>query len=358
MRVIVLGDKSRYQFLRSLNPEGINNNVFNTENLAKKDIYMSSVRKQMKEGYFYSRKIPLNTELIFVNEINVADIKCEDNDKLLIFDEFPFRTETEIAQLRYYIEHNNVNDCVVVLVNNNMDTLKTDVTNMQTAVADAIKEYEADCFPVFVYTMGMEFDFLFGSTNYLATYSVSGQAMKILSDAKLQIEVSFDGAYRRALMFEAGVYPGSPDFVSVLGTLTKFDIQMKETSVFCVLEHKVCNYLWDNTKSKYLMFATEFYQKKVKEYLGVLCKWDLGRDLVLLQKFIQDDFLKFIHSDIKNVCVASDREYEFFKDHYKGEMDSFRNKIMQYFNEKLKTLLKERICKRIEEMEKIIGDSK
>ena len=71
MRIIVAGDKSRYQFFRDI----INVDVsqmreeFYTENLGRRTVYLTSDKNQVNNDVvLFSDKVPLNTVLCFPEE--------------------------------------------------------------------------------------------------------------------------------------------------------------------------------------------------------------------------------------------------------------------------------------------------
>ena len=87
MKLIVLGDKSRYQFLRKIiTDENIN---LKTEILSEKNIEIMSdivnnIDNPKERVLYFSKKLPLHTTLFFPSEIN-TDSRYEINNKILFF---------------------------------------------------------------------------------------------------------------------------------------------------------------------------------------------------------------------------------------------------------------------------------
>lgn len=354
MRIIIIGDRSRYQFLRIINPKG-EQTVFHTEELAKKDVYILSEFGKKADGCFYSTRIPLGTEIVFPSEFTASAFPCEMNDKILLFDEFPYRTESEIAQYKQYIENNRTLDCSIIIVDNHVETLETDITDMKQAISDAVQKYQSEGFFVSVYDIGKDkTDFLFRKLETLKIDNETEYALKVISNGRSKLKITFDISYKRALMLEADIYAGNPNFIYILGSLMKYDKRMREQYAFGVLERTVCDYFWGDSKNKYFKFVAEFYQKKAKDYVGEYCLWDFDKDLAMLNEDILKNFQKNIQSQHKKEFVASEIEYELFEDLHKKEINSFRNRIIDFFNEDLKQIIKSRLLSHIENLEKIL----
>ena len=163
MRLIVLGDKSRYQFLRKIiDDENMN---LKTEILSKKDIEIVSEKidniDNLNEKVVYlSKKLPLYTTLFFPSEINTSS-KYETNDKILFFDEFPYRTAIGMENIKNILEKNPEIDFEIILIKNNRKNLQSDLSNEEEAIRTAIKEYYLEKFRVRVVNFEDNYNFLF-----------------------------------------------------------------------------------------------------------------------------------------------------------------------------------------------------
>ena len=123
MRLIVLGDKSRYQFLRKIiDDENMN---LQTEVLSEKNIEIISEKlgniDNSKESVFYfSKKLPLHTTLFFPSEINM-DTRYEINNKILFF---------EKAKVDIYMPKENISEDLLNKWNKELSKITKD-TNIE-----------------------------------------------------------------------------------------------------------------------------------------------------------------------------------------------------------------------------------
>ena len=101
MKIIVIGDESRYQFLRKLMEKG--NIPISLEIVKEKGCTVTWNIENVSENVYYSSQLPLYTEVEFptIERINQESISYKDA-KLLIFDEQPYQTEGEVKLLNKY----------------------------------------------------------------------------------------------------------------------------------------------------------------------------------------------------------------------------------------------------------------
>ena len=195
MRLIVLGDKSRYQFLRKIiDDENMN---LKTEILSKKDIEIVSEKidniDNLNEKVVYlSKKLPLYTTLFFPSEINTSS-KYETNDKILFFDEFPYRTAIGMENIKNILEKNPEIDFEIILIKNNRKNLQSDLSNEEEAIRTAIKEYYLEKFRVRVVNFEDNYNFLFWDfEGFIKNLNIF---MKDLKELKNNIEIFFEIEY-------------------------------------------------------------------------------------------------------------------------------------------------------------------
>lgn len=134
MRIVVIGDKSRYQFLRQLIPY----TGMHSEKLVDKTVKLVDKNMEKSDDSYFSSLIPLNTQVVFPSEFEIETYEFTVNDLVLFFDEVPFQTEFEIGQLDKLTADPNVAHLQVVLYDTRQGILTTDVTTSQDA-KDAAK---------------------------------------------------------------------------------------------------------------------------------------------------------------------------------------------------------------------------
>ena len=105
MRITVLGDKARLFFLKELCDFNYSED-FSIKNLdlEKEGILVKSIDQKVDtvsgQKTFFSRMIPLNTELFFAPLMSTKNNNSF--DKILFIDEFPFRTKEDCEQIYKY----------------------------------------------------------------------------------------------------------------------------------------------------------------------------------------------------------------------------------------------------------------
>ena len=163
MRLIVLGDKSRYQFLRKIiDDENMN---LQTEVLSEKNIEIMSetinnIDNPKERVFYFSKKLPLHTTLFFPSEINMSS-EYGANDKILFFDEFPYRTAIGMENIKNIFKKNPEIDFEIILIKNNRKNFQSDLSNEEEAIEIAVKEYYLEKFRVKVVNFEDNYDFLF-----------------------------------------------------------------------------------------------------------------------------------------------------------------------------------------------------
>ena len=65
---------------------------------------MTSDLKRMNDDFFYSPKVPLNTDLYFPSEfVDILDV-IKNGDKIVWFDEFPYATDRDIEKIKEVLD--------------------------------------------------------------------------------------------------------------------------------------------------------------------------------------------------------------------------------------------------------------
>ena len=145
MRIIVAGDKSRYQFFRDI----INVDVsqmreeFYTENLGRRTVYLTSDKNQVNNDVvLFSDKVPLNTVLCFPEEFLDVPTICEMEDRVVLFDEFPYATEKKLERAQKLSDFGVADQLQVILIINNRIGLQSDLSTVEMALEEAEKLYQ------------------------------------------------------------------------------------------------------------------------------------------------------------------------------------------------------------------------
>lgn len=148
IRIAMLGDKYRYQYLRYLLDDAAVKQDLRTETLMKQSVYVVSpgwnhdVMIKSGDVLFTSPQVPLYTVAFFPNEA-VNEQFQEDIfttvDRFIIFDENPYHQDSLVANIKKISNCAGLKDLEILLPQSEISGLKTDITTE----TDALKEAKA-----------------------------------------------------------------------------------------------------------------------------------------------------------------------------------------------------------------------
>lgn len=351
MRLIVLGDKSRYQFLRKIiTDENVN---LKTEILSEKNIEIISEKlgniDNPKESVFYfSKKLPLHTTLFFPSEINM-DTRYEINNKILFFDEFPYRTATSIENIKYILEKNPKLDFEIILIKNNRKNLQSDLSNENEAIKTAIREYNLEGFRVKVVDFEENYNFLFwsfeGFTKNINSFTNDLEELKKILDIFFEIEYEMEYIQIEEKLSE-----------QLLDSFVKYKKSfINKDNIMNLLKINVSDYFFkkDYNYKQFFEFSENLYLKNIDK----VCVWNVERDLKNLKLKFKKRIEEFIELPILiKFDGITEEDYIFFYNKYKKDMIEFKNRIKTFFKTELCQLIKDYIKNKIERMENFLDE--
>lgn len=346
MRIIAIGDKSRYQFFRNMvNNKNDSVGNFFTEKLGDKDIYMTSDEIKVSEDTYYSNKIPLNTVIIFPNEYNDMSFNSGVGDKIIVFDEFPYASGSEVENIKKLILSGVKSQIEVILVKNGREYLKSDISTEESAIVEAKSYYEKMEIKTYVYDSKEKPYFLM-----CICEKVEKQLEKVIwsniENVKKQLGI-FDGIYDFSL--EISEIPILTE-VNVLASFFEYDESIKTRNIWKIYRRRVLDFYWNKNKKKIVKFYSEIYRDALKD----VCVWDLSKDVDELTKIIQKEFRRNLNGFTSLSFYGEKEYYEEFLNEHKEEVIKFKNEIKNFFEIKLKDILKNRIEHKIKKMEELI----
>jgi len=305
MRLIILGDKSRYQFLRKIiDDENMN---LQTEVLSEKNIEIMSetinnIDNPKERVFYFSKKLPLHTTLFFPSEINMSS-EYGANDKILFFDEFPYRTAIGMENIKNIFKKNPEIDFEIILIKNNRVMLKAVFINNLKELKNNIEiffeiEYEMECI------------------------QIDEKLSEQLLDSFVKYKESF---------------------------VNKNDIMYS-------LKKNVSDYFFksDYNYKQFFRFSEELYLK----YIDNICIWNKEKDL---KKLKSEEFENRMEYFIEVPIIigfsgTTEEDYIYFYNNHKKEMIEFKNKIKNFFRKELCKLIKSYIENKIERMENLLNE--
>lgn len=358
LNIIINGDKSRYQFLRYLmNEEHFNNmeSLYNTELLSTETYHVISDKnnKLLKNSnYLYSMRIPLNTEVVFPTEYQYDKVEYKRNDRILFFDEFPYRTDKKIEELKKYV---SCQCCLeIILVKNERRTLDTDISTIESALKLAEKEYKDSGYMVEIWTPGKR-DILYWK--YVAgTSKINLNMQKQIED--IQYQIGKEGESDSMLFWDYS-----------LGYVCKLKSIVEDPNRRSLITEYKKIYNGKNIIEQYNNHAIQFWRdneniiysfinKLYSDLMIKICFWNMEDDLKELDKYIFTKYKQILeNSNYKLVFCGTESEYYNFLKEKAQVVQEYMKKITDFFQNGLRNTLREYIIERLSILEEISNET-
>lgn len=345
MRLIITGDKSRYQFLRYIvGKDSISDNEgFHTEQISEKDLIVTAEKECASADTYYSGKIPPNTILFFPAEYG-SDISYRSDDRIIFFNEFPYSTDSTIEELDKLIMNGKYGQLEVVLAENSRNGLESDISTGEMALNEAISRYRQKSINVNRYIMGTRPDFLLWSTCQNTRFS-QRVFSPLLESVKEYLKV-FDSTYELEYELEVGLILNNPIIRKKLIQYEKGMIGKDIWSVFC---KRTCDFFFAKNNEVY-HFIKELYRNAIKD----ICIWDYEIDFSLLMKGINNSLAAGFNGLQPLIYNGARENYDEFLNN-NHVINTYNQIVMTYFSNKIKEIIKERIIKDINILEELLN---
>lgn len=342
-----MGDKSRYQFLRQLVSSTQNN--LQTEYLLKNSITVSNNSKGNVENVFYSHCIPLGVSLYFPSddEINFDLISYSHLDKILIFDEFPYRTASEVESLEknFY----QAFECQVVIVINKRVGISTDLDSEENEAKKAQQLYEENNIPACIYDFDKKTDFLF--YKYNQNEQISTHLRQTLDHVRDSVLNDFKD------LFDIYLSKSMEDPISTISFSKFFEYriddedELRHNALLCFINHAFDEYLG----SRKTMFV-KFYESLYSQQIAPICYWNLEVDLnKLYEKVVQKFCVKFYVVDVLHF-EGDELEFYSWKNRNKESINEIQKKINYFVHDDIRELLYDYLVEKIGKVESLLNE--
>lgn len=346
MQITAIGDKSRYQFFRNMvEYENQIEGDFFTEKLGDNDVYLTSQKTELLENMYYSKKIPLNTTIFFPNEYDDLVLKSGTIDKILVFDEFPYVSDSEIKNLHKVLVSNILSQIEVVLVKNGRESLNSDISTEETAISEAKKYYGEMGIDTCIYDTNSSPKFLL-----YTCYDFQSQGKKLIQSyiRKVQKELDiFDSVYEFSV--EISEIPLLIE-VDILARFFDYNDSIRTKNIWKVYRRRAFDFYWKSNKRKIVKIYSEVY----KNMIGEICIWNIQKDIDELTNVLQQEFRQALNVFSPLSFYGEKEYYDDFLNEHKEEVIKFKIIIKDFFNIKLREILKKRIQHKINKMEELI----
>ena len=348
MRIIAVGDKVRYQIFRHIKSgTKSTNSSFQTERLGVNTIRIVSDYDSTSETVFYSMQLPLATEIVFPAESRMYEEQIGIHDKIVFFDEFPYRTQEELESLKQYMEDNCTAFCEVVVAVNNRKCMESDLTTEETAAKSAYEKYLKEGFCVKQYNIQDDaYDFLFCNNDFCTNFNAAKLRRKI-KDIKSNVFDSFlfNTDYELEYIREFDISCSNPAFLDGF-----FSYHACNNGTQNSTENFIRRFWVSDSVKQYIAFADKMYGKYIKE----ICVWDYQKDLKLLHDKICIAF-KMYFKGIRNISYnGTEEQYSMWLFKNKNIIVQIKERIVNFFKTQLREEITRHIKERIEKLEGIL----
>lgn len=340
MRFYIIGDQSRFQYLKMLIGDAAYNELVNVTTINTIEDVHVACDQDGYNGVLISSEIPLNTEVIIQGTV-LQDVEYERYDKILIFDEFPYRTKDTVEDVRKISDHPHTREYEIILIEGEQKGLKSDVSTIEDAMNEAKKLYTQEGHSVKISSLSKIKELLFQTLD--DSYDIYALLRKKLDYVLQYIHEDFDFEYD--LVYE--------DFFD--------DIQMEKVmrggikrggDIRKIFVGEISKRIVDRGHSKIQMFIEGIY----KYFMREINMWDLERDLKEFFVEIQGDFANFIYTNVEELCFQrSEQKYEVFYNQHRENIVRMKNCTRQFFKDELKQKIVERMENRIEKLKELLG---
>ena len=342
MRMVITGDKSRYQFLRSLvSAESLSiGDCFYTEQMSEKDIIVSSAKNN--ENIYYSSFVPLNSLLFFPSEYGNCDMYCTD-DRILFFNEFPYNREDDLEKLKDIINSGKFGQISVVLVCNFREGIDTDISSNDMAITSAENLLDEIGIDHYKYKIGEKPNFLFWRIDKKGHFE-KNMLKPLLSKVKEDLAV-FDTTYDFLYELDVAMIVDDPNIRKMI---LKYDRALLKKNVWREYAARSYNCLFKTDKS-----IENFYVDVYKKLILPVASWNLKKDILDLQKVVETTFKNRFDS-LGYLCFSGGEEdYEAFLN--ENRIIFLLGQILdKFFRNELKSIICERTARNMEIVEELL----
>jgi len=310
VRFYIIGDQSRFQYLKMLIGDVAYNELVNVTTINKIEDVHVACDQDGSNGVVISSEIPLNTEVIIQGTV------LQNVD--------PHTREYEI-----------------ILIEGEQKGLKSDVSTIEDAMNEAKKLYTQEGHSVKISSLSKIKELLFQTLD--DSYDIYALLRKKLDYVLQYIHEDFDFEYD--LVYEDFFDDIYMEKVMRDGIKRGGDIRK-------IFVGEISKRIVDRGHSKIPMFVEGIYKYFMKE----INMWDLERDLKEFFVEIQGDFANFIYTNVEELCFQrSEQKYEVFYNQHRENIVRMKNCTRQFFKDELKQKIVERMENRIEKLKELLG---
>ena len=350
MKIIVIGDKSRYQFLRKLTE----NPSLTSESLGRKKVVVTGNRQTESETIFFSPCLPLYTELEFPseNDINNENIIITRKDKLIIF------IEKMTAQIRKAQEsdaekfeilkryRNKALSCEIIVLVNNIEGMTSDISTKEDEVQEILRICREEGFIARKYILGELLDFLiyydFVENNSKKEFESKFRNLReeIQNNFSVDYEMEMDlsGFYDR--------YIEDPNYFENFFRYTRHISNLVKSST-----QKMYAALLQNQNKEFVKICEQLYEERMR----MVAFWDMEKDKEILYRKIVGAYNEKFRKMPVISFKGSESDYEIWYSKNMNTIFEIKDKAKTFFQKDVCELMKEYILHRLSRVEDVLN---
>lgn len=355
MKIYITGDGSRHQYLKKLVGISSAKDYFGEEfTVENRDVHIvNSSNLENISGKILSGKIPLNTEVVIAGNTQVTEDftidELESYDRILIFDEYPYRTDIEQRRIDSISENYDVRDYEIVLIKKEDEGLKSDISSAEEAMLSAKMSYEEDRHKVIIYSMLSE-DKILEFPQSCCVNNLNMRFKKRVQAAKEKLDSGFDIDFMCDYLIGLKDEINNPENIDSYISVDK--IQNKKIREVFIRGFSL-DFFGENPSSKMLKnFVEGLYRKYTKE----IAVWDIDRDINLLYSDIGRIFFEKMNTGWDYHFAGSDTDYIMFKNIYSENIVELKKGAISFFEDDMPVIIKNKILDRIKRLEELLYD--
>lgn len=355
-RIIVLGDPSKYQFLKEIISSKMWNEIWNTNyrlSLANRFIEVEegglkedTLDNLQQDKVRLTGKLPGGTLMVYPPEGDIKSCKYDVTDRIVFFDEFPFREKTVLDQILKTARENPFNSVSVILYIPGRKSLSTDITSVESAIIEAKKQYAIKKIKVAMHKPNDYPDFLFWSSPQYYE-SMTTDLRRKVEKVKNQINKCFEFDFELLLIDLQQLID-----VTELEHLTMFNQILHGRCLYREYMNRfIAGYL-NNPSSQFMEIVIDFYEG----YIGECQIWDMTQDVMALRQILKNDYLGSYQEETDEKFLGTDKyEYKIFL------MDTqiavhFKIDLMDYMRKNLPELIKKYLINKLKKLEELANE--
>lgn len=354
-KIVAIGDRSKYLFIKDFLRDEYKLD-YSIEELERNTIYLLYSKENLiekdKDIIIYSRKFSKTKVVIIPKNIVDINFKLKNIDKLLIFNSFPYAKLGLLEDVDFILKGFEIKHVDSILYKEKRRFGITDISNENESIEMAKKIYKDKNIKSTIYNQYEENKDLFNVVpNFIDSFKYD------YKNRYEKIKQRFNDRYSREYDLKVKEY---------FNMFTLLDPEEFErfNNMFSYNNVKDSNDIWytfvKNFEKEYIIGSQgilEIVLNFYKEYVSGVCFWNIENDLDKLENIVINVYREYFGKEKKLKVPTNELEYIKLMNKYKENSLEvlFKNKLTDFFDIKLKDIIKTYINNHYNKIEEMIG---